>query len=110
MRRGPDRQERLAGLLVVVGSTIVFAPVVWVLQRWGDAVARDPANAWGARWLGEHVSAHPYLTGGALLLGLVLSSGLAMVMVVYAAKRLASRLVGRGRSPVLEDRENNSDN
>ena len=110
MRRTPDRQERLAGLFVVVGATLVFAPAVWVLQRWGGTVARDPADAWGARWLGEHLSAHPYLTGGALLLGLVLSSGLVMLMVVYAAKRLAARLVGRGRSPMPGDRGNSSGN
>ena len=96
MRRVPDRQERLTGLFVVVGATLVFAPVVWILQRWSGAVARDPADAWGARWLGEHLSAHPYLTGGALLLCLVLSSGLVMLMVVYAAKRLAARLTDRG--------------
>jgi hypothetical protein len=89
MRRTPGKQERLAGFFVVVGSAIVFGPVVWLLKRWSEAVERDPASTWGARWLGEHLSAHPYLTGGALLLGLVLSSGLVMLMVVYAAKRLA---------------------
>jgi hypothetical protein len=96
MRRVPDRQERLAGLFVVVGATIVFAPVVWVLQRWSGAVARDPMEAWGARWLVEHLSAHPYLTGVALLLGVVLYSGIVMLIVVYAAKRLAARLTDRG--------------
>ena len=110
MRRRPDRQERLAGLFVVVGATIVFAPVVWVLERWSETIARDPADAWGARWLGEHLSAHPYLTGAALLLGVLLSSGLVMLTVVYAAKRLATRLVGHGRSPVPGDRENSSEN
>src|SRR5215207_7868968 len=105
MRRKPGRKERLAGLFVVVGATIVFAPVVWLVQRWSVAVARDPAGVWGANWLVERLSVHPYLTGGALLLGLVLFSGLAMLMVVYAAKRLAGRLVGRGRSPVPRDRE-----
>ena len=84
------------------------APVVWLVQRWSVAVARDPAGVWGANWLVERLSVHPYLTGGALLLGLVLFSGLAMLMVVYAAKRLAGRLVGRGRSPVPRDRENSS--
>ena len=69
MRRLPDRQERIAGLFVVVGATLVFAPAVWVLQRWVETVARDPADAWGALWLGEHLSAHPYLMGGTLLLG-----------------------------------------
>jgi len=109
MHRKPGRQERLAGLFVVVGSTLVFAPVVWVLQRWSVAVARDPAGAWGARWLVEHLSAHPYLTGGAILLGVLLSSGLAMLIVVYATKRLAARLVGLGRSAVPRDRENSSE-
>ena len=92
----PDREERLAGLFVVVGSTIVFGPVVWALQRWGTTVARDPSNAWGARWLVEHLAAHPYLTGVALLLGVVLCSGIVMLIVVYAAKRLAARLADRG--------------
>ena len=97
MRRVPDRQERLAGLFVVVGATIIFAPLVWVLQRWSGAVARDPMEAWGARWLVEHLSAHPYLTGSVLLLGVVVFSGLVMLMVVLTAKRLAARLTGRGR-------------
>jgi hypothetical protein len=96
MRRVPDRQERLAGLFVVIGATIVFAPLVWLLQRWSETVARDPANAWGARWLGELLSAHPYLTGGVLLFGVALSSGIVMLIVVYAAKRLAARLTDRG--------------
>ena len=96
MRRVPDRQERLTGLFVVVGATIVFAPLVWVLQRWSGAVARDPMETWSARWLVEYLSAHLYLTGVALLLGVVLSSGIAMLIVVYAAKRLASRLTDRG--------------
>ena len=43
--------------------------------------------------------------GGAILLGIVLSSGLVMLTVVYAAKRLAARLVGHGRSRVAGDRE-----
>ena len=96
MRRVPDREERLASLFMVVGSTIVCAPLIWVLQRWSVAVARDPVDAWGARWLGEHLSVHPYLTGGVLLLGMVLSSGIVMLIVVYAAKRLAARLTDRG--------------
>src|SRR5919107_601482 len=50
MRGVPDREERLAGLFVV-GSTIVFGPVIWASQRWGTTAARDPANAWGARGL-----------------------------------------------------------
>ena len=96
MRRMPDREERLAGLFVVIGATLVFAPVVWLSQRWGTTVARDPAEAWGARWLGEHLSAHPYLTVGVLLFGVLLSSGLVMLIMVYAAKRLAARLTDRG--------------
>ena len=96
MRRVPDREERLAGLFVVIGSTLAFAPVVWLLQRWSEAVARDPADAWGARWLAEHLSAHPYLTGVALLLSVVLCGGIIMLTVVYAAKRLAARLADRG--------------
>lgn len=110
MRRMPDRQERPAALFVVVGATIVFAPLVWILQRWSGAVARDPMEAWGAVWLLEHLSAHPYLTGGALLLCLVLFSGPVMLMMVYAAKRLATRLVGRRRYLAPEDREKSSGN
>jgi hypothetical protein len=100
MRRRPDRQERLAGLFVVVGSAIVFAPAIWLLQRWSEAVAHGPANAWGARWLGERLTAHPYLTVSVVLLGVVLSSGVVMLIVVRVAKRLAARVTGRGRSPV----------
>jgi hypothetical protein len=95
MRRVPDREERLAGLFVVVGSTIVFGPAIWALQRWGATVARSPANAWGARWLVERLSAHPYPTSVALLLGVALCSGIVMLIVVYAAKRLAARLTDR---------------
>ena len=95
MRGVPDREERLAGLFVVVGSTIVFGPVTWAVQRWGTTVARAPSNAWGARWLVEGLSAHPYLTGGVLLLGVVLCSGIVMLAVAYAAKRLAARLADR---------------
>jgi hypothetical protein len=100
MRRRPGRQERLAGLFVVVGATIVFAPVIWLVQRWSEAVARDPADAWGARWLGEHLTSHPYLTVAVVLLSVVLSSGVVMLILVSLAKRLAARVTGRGRSPV----------
>jgi hypothetical protein len=96
LRRIPDRQQRLTGLFVVIGATLVFAPLVWLLQRWSETVARDPADAWGARWLGEHLSAHPYLMGAALLFGILISSGLVMLVVVLVAKRLAARLAGRG--------------
>src|ERR687890_1753290 len=95
MRRRPDRQERLAGLFVVVGCALVFAPAIWLLQRWSEAVARDPADAWGARWLGEHLTAHPYLTAGGVFLSIVLASGMVMLILVSLAKRLAGRLAGR---------------
>jgi hypothetical protein len=108
MRRMPGRQERLVGLFVVVGSTLVFAPLVWLLQRWSEAVARDPADAWGVRWLGEQMSAHPYLTGGALLLCVALSSGVVMLIILRVAKRLAARLTGGGQSPTPRGREKNS--
>ena len=108
MRRRPDRQERLAGLFVVVGSTIVFAPVVWLLQRWSESVARNPSDAWGARWLGENLTADPYLTAGILLLGIVLSSGVVMLIIVRVAKRLAALLAGRRPPPASESREEDS--
>jgi hypothetical protein len=99
MRVVPGRQERLAGLFVVVGSTIVFAPAIWLLQRWSEAVAHDPADAWGARWLGEHLTAHPYLTAGVVFLSILLSSGTVILMIVWAAKRLAAWLAGRRQPP-----------
>jgi hypothetical protein len=100
MRVLPGKQERLAGLFVVVGSATVFAPAIWLLQRWSEAVAHDPADAWGARWLGERLTAHPYLTVGAVFLGILLSSGVVMLILVSLAKRLAARITDRGRSPV----------
>jgi hypothetical protein len=105
MRRRPGRQERLAGLFVVVGATFVFAPVIWLVQRWSEAVARDPADAWGARWLGENLTSHPYLTAGLLLLGVVLSSGVAMLVIVWVAKGLAARLTDPGRPPASGNRK-----
>jgi hypothetical protein len=108
MRVVPGRQERLAGLFVVIGSIIVFAPVVWLLQRWSEAVARDPADAWGARWLGEHLTAHPYLTAGVVLLSIALSSGTVMLILVSLAKRLAARLTDRGRPPASGSGEKDS--
>ena len=108
MRVVPGRQERLAGLFVVIGSIIVFAPVVWLLQRWSEAVARDPADAWGARWLGEHLTAHPYLTAGVVLLSIALSSGTVMLILVSLAKWLAARLIDRGRPPASGGREKDS--
>jgi hypothetical protein len=94
----PDRRERIAGLFVVLGAAIVFGPVIWLLDRWREGISRDPASAWGARWLGEQLSAHPYPTVGVLLLGLALSSGLVMLILVSVAKRLAARLADRARS------------
>jgi hypothetical protein len=98
VRRAPTRQERLAGLFVVLGAAVVFGPVVWLLERWREAVARDPASAWGARWLGEQLSAHPYAVVGTLLLGVAFSGGLVMLILVVLAKRLAARLTARARS------------
>jgi hypothetical protein len=100
MRRVPSRQERLAGLFVVVGAAIVFSPAIWFLQRWSEAVGRDPADAWGARWLGGHLMAHPYLTVAVVLLSIVLSSGVVMLIIVRIAMRLAARLAGRRQPPV----------
>ena len=99
MRRRPGKQERLAGLFVVIGATFVFAPAIWLVQRWSEAVARDPADAWGARWLGENLTAHPYLTAVVLLLGIMLSGGVVMLIIVRVAERLAGWVTGRGRSP-----------
>jgi hypothetical protein len=90
---------------VVVGATFVFAPAIWLVQRWNEAVARDPAGAWGAQWLGEQLTAHPYLTAGAVLLGIVLSSGVILLLIVRVAKRLAARFADRGRSSVSGGRE-----
>ena len=95
MRRVLDKQERLTGLFVVIGATLVFAPAVWLSQRWSEAVARDPADAWGDGWLGQHLSAHPYLTGAALLFGVLLCSGLVTLVVILVAKRLAARFTDR---------------
>src|ERR687889_231536 len=108
MRVVPGRQERLAGLLVVVGAAIVFAPAIWLLQRWSETVARDPADAWGARWLGEHLTAHPYLTAGVVLLSTVLSSGIVMLVLASLAKRLAPWLPDRGKPPASGSREKDS--
>ena len=105
MRRAPDRRERIAGLFVVLGAALVFGPVVWLLERWREAVVRDPGSAWGARWLGEELSVHLYLTIGVLLLGVALASGMVMLMLVSVAKRLATRLADRARS---EDRSTRS--
>jgi hypothetical protein len=91
-------EEKIAGLFVVLGAAIVFGPVIWFLERWGEAVVHDPGNAWGARWLGEQLSAHPYLTVGVLLLGVALPSGLVVLVLIHVAKRLATRLADRARS------------
>ena len=98
MRRAPTRQERLAGLFVVLGSAGLFGPVVWLLERWREALARDPASAWGARWLGEQPSANPYAVVDTLLLGAAFSGGPVMLILVVLAKRLAARLTDRARS------------
>jgi hypothetical protein len=108
MRVVRGRQERLAGLFVVVGSAIVFAPTIWLLQRWSEAVAHDPADVWGARWLGEHLTAHPYLTAGVVFLSIVLSSGMVMLVLVSLAKRLAARLTDPGRPPTSGSRKKDS--
>ena len=105
MRVVPGREERIAGLFVIVGAALVFAPAIWLLQRWSEAVAHDPANAWGARWLGERLTAHPYLTASVVLLGVVLSSGVVMLIIVSLAKRLAAWLAGRGQQFRSERRE-----
>jgi hypothetical protein len=108
MRVVRGRQERLAGLFVVVGSAIVFAPTIWPLQRWSEAVAHDPADVWGARWLGEHLTAHPYLTAGVVFLSIVLSSGMVMLILVSLAKRLAARLTDPGRPSTSGSHEKDS--
>src|SRR5918997_3391614 len=95
MRRAPDRQDRITALFVVLGATLVFGPAIWLIGRWREAVARDPGSAWGARWLGEELSAHPYLTVTVLLLGAALWGGLVMLILVSVAKRLAARLADR---------------
>ncbi len=98
MRRAPGRRDRITALFVVLGTAIVFGPVVWLLGRWREAVGRDPGSAWGARWLGEQLSAHPYLTVGVLLLSVALASGLVILILGSVAKRLADRLTDRARS------------
>jgi hypothetical protein len=108
MRVVRGRQERLAGLFVVVGSAIVFGPAIWLLQRWSEAVAQDPADVWGARWLGEHLTAHPFLTAGVVFLSIVLSSGMVMLALVSLAKRLAARLTEPGRLPTSGSRQKDS--
>jgi hypothetical protein len=92
---GRDRQKQLAGLFVVLGAAVVFGPLLWLLERWQEAVARDPASAWSAPWLGEQLSAHPYLTVGVLLLFVALSSGLVVLMLLGVSKWLAARLTDR---------------
>jgi hypothetical protein len=94
----PDRQEQLAGLLVVLAAAVVFGPAIWLLARWREAVAHDPASAWGAPWLADRLSTPPYLTAGALLLGVAISSGVVMLILVGVAKRLATRLTAGERS------------
>ena len=95
---GRDRQKQLVGLFVVLGAAAVFGPLLWLLERWREAVARDPASAWGAPWLGEQLSAHPYPTVGVLLLLLALSSGLVMLRLLGVSRWLAARLTDSARS------------
>ena len=64
-------------------------------ERRPRASPRDPAGTWGAPWLVEHLSDHAWLAGGAILLGAVFSGGLAMLILVGAARRLAPRLTTR---------------
>lgn len=97
LRRVPNRREQIAGLFVLLGAAVVFGPAIWFLGRWREAAARDPGSAPGARWLGEQLSAHPYLTVGLLLLGVALSGGLVMLILVSTARRLTTRLADRGR-------------
>src|SRR5215218_9269862 len=78
--RGTGQTGTTRRLFVVVGSAIVFTPAIWLLQRWTEAVAHDPADAWGARWLGEHLTAHPYLTAGVGFFSIVLSSGMVLLI------------------------------
>ena len=94
----PDRKVQLAGLFVVLGVALLFGPAVWLLALWREAFAHDPASAWGAPWLADQLSAHPYLTAAALLLGVAVSSGLVMLVLVGLAKRLATRLTASERS------------
>ena len=94
--------------MVVISATFVFAPAIWLLQRWSEAVARDPADAWGSRWLGEHLTAHPYLTAGVVFLSIVLSSGMVMLILVSLAKRLAARLTDPGRPSTSGSHEKDS--
>ena len=84
MRRVSNRQEHLTGLFVVLGAIIVFAPLIWLLNAWLEALARDPDSAsWGAQWLDTQLSTHPYhpypmlvvlFLGVALLGGLVIAA------------------------------------
>jgi hypothetical protein len=98
MRSVANREHQLAGLFVVIGASMVFGPVIWLLERWREALSRDPTSAWGAQWLGEQLSAHPYLTLGALLLGVAFLGVLVMMILASVAKRLAARPLGRAHS------------
>jgi hypothetical protein len=61
-----------------------------------------------ARRLGEHLTAHPYLTAGVVFLSILLSSGMVMLILVSFAKGLAARITDRGRPPSSESREKDS--
>jgi hypothetical protein len=54
------------------------------------------------------VTAHPYLTAGIVFLGIVLSSGTVMLILVSLAKWLAARLIDRGRPPASGSHEKDS--
>ena len=77
---------------------MVFGPILWLVGRWREAAVRDPASAPGAQWLGEWLTAHPYLAAGTLLVGIALCSGLVMLVLVGLAKQLAARLTSRART------------
>jgi hypothetical protein len=46
MRSVANRQQQLAGLFVVLGVSILFGPVIWLLERWREAITYDPTSAW----------------------------------------------------------------
>ena len=97
MRRAQNGRERLTGLFVVLGATIMFGPIVLLFERWREAFACDPESSWSVPWLREQLMAHPYLTLCALLLGVAFASGLVMLVLVGVAKRLAAHLTHRKR-------------
>jgi hypothetical protein len=97
VRRAPNGRERLTGLFVVLGATIMFGPIVVLLEWWREVFARDLKSSWSVPWLSEQLMAHPYLTLGALLLDVAVASVLVMLVLVGVAKRLAAHLTHRKR-------------